>query len=176
MTLCFTSNQLSKWALSGCLTMLLLSSACAPPAPPDTRAADETAIRALDAQWAKTVAARDLEGTVAYYADDASLLPPNAPIVTGKQALRAAWKDFLVPDLSLSWEPTKVEVSRSGDLAYLVGTYQLTMKGPQGKPATDKGKLVEVWKKQADGNWKVVADIFNSDLPLPAPPPAKKKK
>jgi ketosteroid isomerase-like protein len=39
---------------------------------------------------------------------------------------------------------------------------------------TDQGKLVEVWKKQADGKWKTVADIFNSDLPA-SPPPEKKK-
>jgi len=44
-----------------------------------------------------------------------------------------------------------------------------------GPPVTDRGKLVEVWKKQADGKWKTVADIFNSDLPLPAPPEPKKK-
>jgi len=67
-----------------------------------------------------------------------------------------------------------VEVARSSDLAYLMGVYQLTMKDPQGKPVMDQGKLVEVWKKQADGKWKTVADIFNSDLP-PAAPLEKKK-
>jgi ketosteroid isomerase-like protein len=38
----------------------------------------------------------------------------------------------------------------------------------------DRGKLVEVWKKQLDGTWKTVTDIFNSDLPPPAPPEKKK--
>ena len=52
--------------------------------------------------------------------------------------------------------------------------YMLTLKDSQGKPVTDHGKLVEVWKKQADGKWKSVVDIFNSDLPLPAPPEKKK--
>jgi uncharacterized protein (TIGR02246 family) len=160
--------------LCGCLALLLLASACNPQTPADTRAADESAIRDLHAQWSKTVAARDLEGTVSYYSEDASLLPPNAPMATGKQAIHAVWAPLLGPDVSNSWQISKIDVSRSGDLAYLIGVYQLTIKGPQGKPETDHGKLVEVWKKQADGKWKTVADIFNSDLPQPASPETKK--
>ena len=163
-----------KLALCGCLALLLLTTACNQ-TPPDTRAADEAAIRAADAQWAKTAGANDLEGTVAYYSDDASLLAPNAPIASNKQAIRAAWASLLGPGTSIAWQATKVEVSRSSDLAYIMGTYQLTMKDPQGNPVTDHGKFVEVWEKQADGKWKVGADIFNSDLPAtPAPTETKK--
>ncbi len=64
---------------------------------------------------------------------------------------------------------TKADVARSGELAYVVGVYQITPKDPEGKALADTGKLVEVWKKQADGKWKTVADIFNSDVPAPAP-------
>ena len=169
-------GQRAKPALWCCLALALIASSCGQQTPPDTRAADESAIRALDAQWEKAAAARDVDGTVSYYSDDASLLAPNAPIAGSKQAIRAAWASLLGPDVSLSWQANKVEVSRSSDLAYIVGVYQLAMKDPHGKPATDQGKFVEVWKKQADGKWKVVADIFNSDLALPAPPaPAEKK-
>jgi uncharacterized protein (TIGR02246 family) len=167
--------QGSSLALCGCLALLLLASACTQPAPPDTRAADEAAIRDADAQWSKTAAAGDLEGTVAYYAEDASLLAPNAPIASGKPAIRPMWAGLLGPGTSISWQANRVEVARSSDLAYVEGTYQLTMKDPQGNPVNDKGKFVEVWKKQADGKWKVVADIFNSDLPA-APAPAESKK
>ena len=55
-----------------------------------------------------------------------------------------------------------------------MGVYQVTAKDPQGKPVTHHGKFVEVWKKQADGKWKAVADTDNSDLPLLAPPEKKK--
>jgi ketosteroid isomerase-like protein len=58
-----------------------------------------------------------------------------------------------------------VEVAKSGDLAYSTGTYTDAWKDPQGKLITDKGKIMEVWKKQTDGRWKVVADTYNSDLP-----------
>ncbi len=160
-------------AVCACLTLLLLAAACTQ-TPPDTRAADESTIRDLDAQWSKTAAAKDLDGTISYYSDDATVLPPNAPLATGTQAIRAVWAPMVTPDTSLSWQASKVEVARSGDLAYIVGTYQLSAKDAQGNPVPDHGKFVEVWKKQADGKWKVVADIFNSDLPLPAPPETKK--
>lgn len=148
-------------------TVLLV--ACGQQVAVDMRAADESTIRALDAQWSKTALANDVDGAVSYYSDDAILLPPNMPAATEKQAIRAVWTGLLGPGVALSWDVSKVEVARSGDLAYLTGVYQLTMKDAQGKSISDKGKLLEVWKKQADGKWKTVADTYNSDLPVPAP-------
>jgi ketosteroid isomerase-like protein len=58
-----------------------------------------------------------------------------------------------------------VEVAKSGDIAYLYGAYELTMNDAQGKPETDYGKNVEIWKKQPNGVWKCVVDTWNSDLP-----------
>jgi len=162
----------------GCcsLALLLLASGCNQQTAVDTRAEDEKAVKEQDAQWAKAAGANDLEATVSFYSDDASILPPNAPIATGKQAIRAVWASLLSPDVTVSWEVSKAEAARSGELAYVMGVYSITAKNPQGKPQEDRGKLVEVWKKQADGKWKTVADIFNSDLPPPAAPAAAEKK
>jgi len=165
-----------KLAFFGCLALFLLTAGCQQ-APPDNQAVDQSAIKDLEAQWSKTAAAKNLDDTVSYYADDASMLSANMPIATGKQAIRATWAQFIgSPGFSVSWESTKAEASRSSDLAYDIGTYQLTMNDPQGKPMSDRGKYVVVWKKQPDGKWKVVSDIFNSDLPIPAPAPPEKKK
>ncbi len=158
-----------------CIALILIASGCGQPTPKDTRSADEAAIRDLDAQWSKTAGARDLDNTVAYYSDDAYLLPPNAPLATDKQSIRAVWTELLAPDTSLTWRSTRVDVARSSDLAYSVGTYQATAKNPQGKLTEDHGKFLEVWKKQADGKWKVVADVYNSDLPALAPTPEMPK-
>jgi uncharacterized protein (TIGR02246 family) len=137
-----------------------------PPSPPDTRAADERAIREADAAWSKAAAARDVEGTLSFHADDGSELPPNRPIVTGKEALRAYWLHALsAPGITISWRATNVEVARSGDLGYAVGIAEVSTKDTKGKPVTGRGKYMTVWKKQPDGKWKAVADIFNSDLP-----------
>jgi ketosteroid isomerase-like protein len=164
----------STLAVYASVALTLLASACSQQTP-DTTAADESAVKDQDTQWAKVAGANDLEATVSYYTDDASLLPPNAPIATGKQAIRAVWANsILSPDATVTWQVTKADAARSGELAYVVGVYQITAKNSKGKSLEDRGKLVEVWKKQADGKWKVVTDIFNSDLPVPAPVEKKK--
>ena len=66
-----------------------------------------------------------------------------------------------VPGFSLTWIAEKAEVSNSGDLGYSTGTYTATFG-----ETTDKGKYVTIWRKQSDGSWKVVEDVFNSDLPM----------
>lgn len=164
-----------KPILWGSLGLVLLISACSSQ-PPDTRAADESAIKNLDAQWSQAAASNDVHAAVSYYADNASVLPPNAAIADSGPAIQAVWDSLLGPGNSVSWQPTKVQVSRSGDLAYAIGTYQLTSKDTRGNSTEDHGKYVEVWNKQPDGKWKVVADIFNSDLPPAAPAPAAAPK
>src|SRR5438105_11103845 len=136
----------------------------APAPPPDTRAADEAAVRAASAEWAKVAAAKDLEKTLSYYADDASMFPPNAPVVTGPDARRSAWTKLLAPaELVFSNAATKVEVARSGDLAYETGTFDESFKDDKGQPVKVVGKYVVVWKKQPGGQWKAIIDIFNTD-------------
>jgi uncharacterized protein (TIGR02246 family) len=165
-----------RTALSLLLTAsAFLTTSCAPSAPVDNRAADAAAIQALDEQWSATASRNDLTGTVAFYADDAVLLPPNAPIATDRKSIRESWAAVLGQSPAVSWKASKAEVAKSGELGYLYGTYELSIKDPKGgPPVPDAGKLVEIWKKQADGKWKCIVDTFNSDLPIPAAPEAKK--
>ena len=58
-------------------------------------------------------------------------------------------------------------VASSGELGYTSGTYDFSIKDASGKTISDKGKYLTVWKKEADGAWKVLFDTYNSDL-LPA--------
>lgn len=164
-----------RFRLAFLATLLIVLGACTTAPPKVDLKAEEEAIRSADVAWAKSAAARDLEATVSYYADDAVLLAPNAPIADNKASIRAGWAAMLGPEMSVTWKDTKIEVAQGGDLAYLVGTYNLDIKDAKGQVTNDKGKLLEVWKKQADGKWKVVADVFNSDLPIaPSASPAKK--
>ena len=145
------------------LLLLALSTACRTAATRDTGAADETVLIKLDAEWSKAVAAKDVEKTMSYYADDALMMPPNIPTLTGKESIRTLWKSLLeAPGFAGAWTATKVDVS--GNLSYVTGTYEITETDDTGKPMTDKGKYVEVWKKQPDGSWKSVAHMFSSDL------------
>jgi len=134
----------------------------------------EDAVLAADAAWLKVYAAKDLEKSVAFFHEEGSMLPPNAPIATAKDALtKLIGGAFAIPDYKLSWHANKVGVARSGELGYTSGTYDLSFKDASGKTISDRGKCLTVWKQEADGSWKVLLDMFNSDLPpTPTVPPA----
>lgn len=150
--------------LVACVAIVSGCSQPPPPSPQDTRAAEESAIRAASAEWAKAAAAKDLEKTLSYYADDASMFPPSMPVVTGPDARRKTWTELLAPaELVFSNAATKVEAARSGDLAYETGTFEESFKDATGNPVRVAGKYVVVWKKQTGGQWKAVVDIFNTD-------------
>jgi ketosteroid isomerase-like protein len=121
---------------------------------------------AADAGWMKVFSAKNLAQSVAYFEENGSMLGPNAPIVTGKEAITKNLSQFFaIPALKLTWLADKANVARSGELGYTSGAYQMTFSDATGKTLSDKGKYVTVWKKQKDGSWKVSLDIFNTDLP-----------
>jgi ketosteroid isomerase-like protein len=77
---------------------------------------------------------------------------------------------MLGPNSAVSWKVTRAEVAKSGELGYLYGAYELKVKDATGGPGVhDRGKMVEIWKRQADGKWKCIVDTYNSDLPGPEP-------
>jgi uncharacterized protein (TIGR02246 family) len=160
--------MLRKLLLAGCLEVVSLMVACNKPVVPDTGEADIKAVKELETAWAKDIAAKDADKAASYSAVDGSLLFPNAPVITGRDNIKATWTMvFSDPNYALAFQSTKADVSKSGDLAYTVGTYSMTMTNPiEKKPVTDRGKYLTVFKKQPDGNWKAVADMANSDLPL----------
>lgn len=136
----------------------------------------ERTVRDLDARWSEAAAAKNVEQTVGYYATDAIVLPPNAASATTNSSVRKTWQDLMEsPGLAIGWKPTRVQVAASGDMAWVSGAYEVTTNDASGKAVNDHGKYLEVWKKQADGNWKCAADMWNSDLPPSAPIPSEKK-
>jgi uncharacterized protein (TIGR02246 family) len=143
---------------------------------PDTHDADVKAITDLEAQWNKDYAAKDGDKLAGYYASDAILVVPGAPSVSGKDAIVEDLKHMLAdPALSLTFQPTRVDVAKSGDLAYTLGKYQLTVTDEAThKVINDHGSYVTAYRKQPDGSWKAESDIATSEIP-PTPPPASKK-
>ncbi len=147
------------------IAVLLAGCSQAPPPAPDTRERDAKAIRDFETAWQQSYATKDVDKIAMNYADDASLFMPDAPVITGIPAIKAALKPMVADkNLSLSFASDKVEVSRAGDLAYSQGAYTMTMTSPKTKKVvTEKGKYVTVYRKQPDGAWKAVADIINAD-------------
>jgi len=142
------------------------------PSPSEKPSDVERLLRDLDVQWAKAAAAKDVEQTIGYYSDDAVVFPPNSTSAATKEAIRNAWKEmFANPGFVITWQPTKVRVGKSGQMGWVSGTYESAMNDPSGKPINDRGKYLEVWEKQIDGNWKCAADMWKSDLAASAPAP-----
>lgn len=147
----------------GAILVLLLGFSCM-----SSFAADKqtsvAAVRAADQAWLKVFAAKNLEKSVAMCDDAGAILAPNAPASEGHTAISKSFAAFFaLPNFKISWTPSKAEVS--GDLGYTSGAYEFSFVDPTGKTIPDHGKYVTVWKKQKDGSWKVLLDIFNTDLP-----------
>jgi len=130
---------------------------------PDKRAADETAIRAASREWNNAEAAKDLQKCLSFYAEDGERFATGSPLIAGAAALRKEWEKYLATPGSFNWTTSKVEVARSGDLAYETGVFVIKTPDKNQQTKTINGKYVLVWKKAVDGKWKVVADIDNPD-------------
>jgi len=134
------------------------------PAPLDTRKAAEAAIAAAGNALAQAAEAKDLDKCMSFYVDDPVLFVPGAPAVVGKDAVRQAFQGFLgVQSLKLETSGVIIDVAAAGDLAMERGSYSNTITDAKGKTTTETGKLVLVWKKQADGSWKIAADTNAGD-------------
>lgn len=139
-----------------------------------TAGADEAAIRAQTAAWEKGYNAGDVKAVTAQYADDALLMPPNAPGASGKAAILA----YFTKDIANSKAGgvvfvvnPKTDVGVSGDMGWESGTYKVTVKGT----VVETGKFLSVSRKK-DGKWLYIRDTWNSDAPpAPAPTPAPAK-
>lgn len=135
--------------------------------------ADKSAIRAVADSFTALVRAGNDSGVAALYTDNTVLMPPNEGIVEGRAALRAYF-EALPPSVEIQLTP--IDVDGRGDLAYVRGTYVLTIAAMEGQPAmTDRGKYVEIWRREGGREWRIAVDIFNSDQPamMASSPPAQ---
>ncbi|MBL8747270.1 MAG: DUF4440 domain-containing protein [Phycisphaerae bacterium] len=118
----------------------------------------------LDDDWSAAAATRDAEKVAAFYADDCFAYPPNEPAVHGREKAQQVWAAYFAePSLPISWKTLHAEVARSGELGFTAGTYDLSVKGPDGNMITEKGKYLCTWARQKDGSWKAVHDMWNAD-------------
>jgi uncharacterized protein (TIGR02246 family) len=136
--------------------------ACQGSAPAGLSDADKATLKQNDEVFATSAKAKNFGAAAAMYTDDASMLPPNGPAVQGRQQIQKFLSDF-PPITEFTFDI--VDVDGRGDLAYVRGNYAMTLTPPGAAAAAhDRGKYVEIWRKQADGSWKIRWDIFNSDM------------
>jgi len=133
-------------------------------------AIDEAAVREAiatkDKAWADAAVAGDFEAIVQNYTADAVLMPPGAPRAEGTEAIRETLTGWLqeAPPSSMTVTSEVITFAAAGDYAHAVGSWTMSGTGPDGSEYNDQGKFLTVWKS-ADGDWKIVVDIWNSDNP-----------
>jgi uncharacterized protein (TIGR02246 family) len=136
---------------------------------PTGPAAVRQAIEEAGFRFATALNQGDAAAVAALYVEDARLLAPNTPMISGRQGIQAFWQDYIHMTSSREVTLQVQKIDYNGDLAYEVGSYtlrfQLTASGSP--PMTDDGKYVVVWKRQRDGSWKIAVDTWNTDLPMP---------
>ena len=132
-----------------------------------TASSDQEALMQVSRDWSKAAATGNVDAMVSYWADDAVVMPPGQAALSGKAAIRAYVESSLkIPGFTISWEPQSASVQ--GGQGYLIEKNRVTFTGEKGELVTVNGKAVTVWRKNADGQWKCVVDIWNDDAP-PAP-------
>jgi ketosteroid isomerase-like protein len=145
--------------LAVCGAAALLAASVAPAA--DMDAAAQVLVK-LDDAWAKVAATKDADGMASFYAEDAIAYPPNEPAAVGRAAAQKVWAAaFAIPGFAISWKTTHAQIR--DDLGFTAGTYQDSYTGPDGNKVSETGKYLCVWKKQKDGSWKAIHDMWNAD-------------
>ncbi len=154
--------QIRSWSVP-CFAAVLIG-ACAPKEQQSDVAAVRAQIDKGNATFTTALAKHDTAGIMSVYDPDAVVLLANAPALSDVASRRASMAAMMNANAAIKLATSDVHVS--GDLAVETGHYVLTLQ-PDLKtgPVTDSGKYVVVWKKQADGSWKIFRDAPSTDLP-----------
>lgn len=161
-------RRLSIWSL-------LLAAACATPqAAPDTSAADRSAIDAGHEAFLAGMRANDCNALLAVLTADVVFVPPNTPQANGPDAVRSWCESTFAQVKTKAVAVSNRDVTVAGDWGIEHGVFDWTVvPAAGGGDMADQGRFVAIWRRQADGSWKLARDIWNSALPVPVPAAAR---
>ena len=141
--------------LSFATVLVLTLGGCAPQA-------DTEAERATIRTFHDDCLAAQVTGDVDCFSEDGQMLPNEFPPIKGKSAIADVVAQIIGdPNFSVSHDIIDIDVSQSGDLAYIHYTYEFAMSDSDGNPATEHGNAVFILKKQPQVGWKYIIDISN---------------
>ena len=137
--------------------LLLVIAACRP-AGPDS---DPSELLAADMAFDAAVQEGGSEAWVQWFAEDGAMVQEGAGEILGRAALREAAAFLDLPGVSLRWVPRRADIAASGDLGWTTGDYVSESVGEDGVVVRGQGVYVSIWRRQADGAWRVVMDLGN---------------
>jgi|TARA_B110000263_G_C15253771_1_gene485435 ketosteroid isomerase-like protein len=128
---------------------------------------DLVSLRLAANTYHQAASTKDRAAVVALYDENALMVPPNADLVEKLEGVQGYRFGFLeTPGVELQFEILRAEISTSGDIGWTLSIGDITINNPEGPPGRDIIRDFHTWKKQADGSWKVVVDMWNSELPI----------
>jgi len=155
----------------GLCCSVLFAVACAQPQPPpDTTAADRSAIDAGHEAFLAAMRANDCGALLTVLASDVVLVPPNMPEARGTDGARSWCESTFKQVKTKAVAVSGRDVTIAGDWGIEHGAFDWTVVPVAGGAEVhDQGRFVAIYHRQADGSWKVARDIWNSSLPIPTP-------
>ncbi len=149
------------------LSVSLLLASCAPPQP------DMTALKKTVDDY--NAATKDVmmngnpDKAMPFYEDNVMEMAPNMPVMVGKAAMREFQEKMMQSGMKITAVDFKtVELEAGGKVAYEIGTYTMSISMPQAPEVKDQGKYIALWRQQQDGSWKLRAETWNTDMPMPS--------
>jgi len=125
--------------------------------------AEEEKLMNTSREWSRVAATDSVDKILAFWADDAVVMSPGQLPIKGKDSIRAmVVGSSKIPGFKISWEPISATISKNGDLGYLLEENQMTMNDSLGHPVTERNKALTIWRKEKDGSWKNIVDMWNA--------------
>lgn len=143
----------------GWITLALLA-ASVPGTPQGLSDADHRMLEEVQELSRRALLASDAAAAAALFEAEAALMPSGAPAIVGRQAIQAFWED--APQVQ-QFEIDVLEIDGSGNVAYVRGTYVMVFAGAASGEAEQRGKFLQVLRRQADRRWLIRADMFSPD-------------
>lgn len=158
-----------KFFLLFLISVFLIS--CSQPTAKFDSAAAKTGIDSGNAILSTSLAKGDTQAIANLYTKDAIVLPPNTEMVQGRDSIKSFWESVTKMGI-VNIHLTTTNITGSGNIAVETGKYDLEVY-PEGKEAiNDHGKYLVVWQQQNDNSWKIIRDMWSSDV-VPTPPAGK---
>ena len=120
----------------------------------------------MNRDFAKALTAKDAVAAANLYAENASLLPPNEPIVTGRANIQAYWQGAIDAG-TIDATVKTIDAKSAGNLGYEIGTYTLRFLGPENDTIVEVGKYTEILERNAEGKWISIYGMWSSNEPVP---------
>ena len=149
------------------LIIIVFSATACMETPKEQTSATVEELGQMNRDFAKALVAKDAAAAASVYDENASLLPPNEAIITGRENIQAYWQGLIDARL-VDAKVKTIDAKRDGDLGYEIGTFELKIQLEDGTIIIDKGKYTEILERNEDGYWISLYGMWSANEPMPA--------